>query len=215
MCSRYETMSDDELARAVAVGDIRAIVEKFERSKRRDVYPRQFAPVLRIVNGQLIAEQMHWSLIPFWLKDTTPDGRPRLKMNTHNARADRIVDAPTFRGPWKRSQRCLIPLAAWYEPRRGIGQKGWLRISASVPVMMFAGIWDTWHSPGVAEPVRSFSIITTEPAPSIAQVHDRMPVRIVESQRAAWLDESTPADTVIGMLQPVEDDYTVEPARAA
>jgi putative SOS response-associated peptidase YedK len=75
--------------------------------------------------------------------------------------------------------------------------------------MEFAGLWSIWRDPTQpeAEPVRTFSIITTAANAVLAPVHNRMPVILAPADRDLWLAPA-PADTgeLMGLLRPAPDD---------
>ncbi|MCW8835151.1 MAG: SOS response-associated peptidase, partial [Rhodospirillales bacterium] len=50
-----------------------------------------------------------------------------------------------------------------------------------------------------------FTIVTCPPAPSIAHIHNRMPVVLGVENAKIWLDRDAPFDTVRGILHPPED----------
>lgn len=52
---------------------------------------------------------MRWGLIPFFAK-----GVP-LKYSTINARVETVQTGASYRGPWKRGQRCLRIATGFYE----------------------------------------------------------------------------------------------------
>ena len=104
-----------------------------------------------------------------------------------NARDDRIQTAPTYRELFKK-RRCLVPASGWYE---------WQKVDAKTKRPHFQPVsqalrlcrcmgWDVWKGDG-KEPITSFSIVTTSPAPSTAQCHDRMPVVLEECKFADWM----------------------------
>jgi putative SOS response-associated peptidase YedK len=52
-------------------------------------------------------------------------------------------------------------------------------------------LWEIWHDRVVADdapPLRTCTIITTQPNELLAPIHDRMPVVLPESQWDTWLD---------------------------
>lgn len=169
------------------------------------VWPRQDAWILRFdpEAGDWRFDAWRWSLVPFWSRERNP------RMSTFNARAETVHRAPAFRGPWRHGRRCLIPLAAWYESARRVGMKGWVRIAPTAPGITFAGVWDAWTDRESDTPLHSFTMLTTAAAPSIARVHDRMPVIIAARDRDAWLDPATAPDVARRMLHPVEDDFAI------
>ena len=54
--------------------------------------------------------------------------------------------------------------------------------------MGFAGLWEVWTDPETGEEVTSCTIITCEPNPLLAELHNRMPVILDPADYEAWLD---------------------------
>ncbi|WP_371329043.1 SOS response-associated peptidase [Polaromonas sp. AER18D-145] len=108
-----------------------------------------------------VAQVGQWGLIPPHSptrKPMTEDGRP---MSTNNARRERLATAWTFRGPWKRGQRCLVPAESFDEPYWGTGKNIWWRFSrADGDPWALAGIWSEWTDPATGECDFSYSLIT-------------------------------------------------------
>lgn len=140
---------------------------------------------------------MRWGLIPPWAK-TSDDGGPDTKGPLLiNARSEKITTSPAFRTSAK-GKRCLVPMDGWYEWR---GEKG-----AKTPFYMYAGdgeplfmagLWTTWRpktAPKDAAPLLSCTIITTDAAAQLADIHDRMPLTISEADWDRWLDPDVPVD---------------------
>ena len=52
-----------------------------------------------------------------------------------------------------------------------------------------AGLWESWKDPAVAgaEPLETFTLITTDANELAAEIHDRMPVIVHSDDRQAWL----------------------------
>ena len=67
--------------------------------------------------------------------------------------------------------------------------------------MGLGGLLEHWHGPDGE--VMTFSILTTEPNPLMATIHDRMPVIIQPADYAAWLDpELTDITRIQAMAKP-------------
>ncbi|NVN52665.1 Phage protein [Mycolicibacterium hippocampi] len=140
---------------------------------------------------------MRWGLIPMWAKTADGGGPDTKGPLLINARSDKVTTSPAFRTSIK-SKRCLVPMDGWYEWR---GQKG-----AKTPFYMYAGdgeplfmagLWSTWRpkdAPSDAAPLLSCTIITTDAAGAIADIHDRMPLTISERDWDRWLDPDAPVD---------------------
>ena len=62
-----------------------------------------------------------WGLIPWFSK--TAD----IKFSTNNARSEELASKASFKDPWARGQRCIIP-ADWFdEPNWETGRNVWWR----------------------------------------------------------------------------------------
>jgi putative SOS response-associated peptidase YedK len=127
---------------------------------------------------------LRWGLIPSWAKD------PKIAYSTINARADSLADKPMFRGAFQR-RRCLILADGFYEwKKEGKKRIPWHFHLAPERPFAFAGLWETWHGPPPHEgpPLESCTLITTDANKLCAQVHDRMPVILLEADYDLWLD---------------------------
>jgi putative SOS response-associated peptidase YedK len=71
---------------------------------------------------------------------------------------------------------------------------------------VLAGLWDGWRDPATDTVRRSFTIVTTRPNATMADLHDRMPVMLDEADWAVWLDPR-PADNgeLLAMLEPRDE----------
>ena len=114
---------------------------------------------------------MLWGLIPSWSKDPSHGPRP------FNARAETVMDRPTFRGSW-RHRRCLIPATSFFEKGQRI-----CRIDRRP--FWLAGLWERWQGSDGSE-VDTCTILTTTPNALVKPLHSRMPVVIPEGLEEAW-----------------------------
>lgn len=146
---------------------------------------------------------MRWGLIPPWTKsaeDGAPDNKGPLLIN---ARAEKVTSSPAFRASAK-SKRCLVPMDGWYEWRPNPAEAG--KKAVKTPFFMYgadgeplfmAGLWTTWRpkeAPKEAPPLVSCTIITTDAAGPLAEIHDRMPLTISATDWDRWLDPDAPID---------------------
>ena len=77
-----------------------------------NVAPSQYTPVVRVVRTTQGAREslpMRWGLVPHWTNGEAP------KFSTINATIEKLETAPTWRGPWRRGQRCIMPCVGFYE----------------------------------------------------------------------------------------------------
>jgi len=168
---------------------------------RYNIAPTQ--PIAAVPNdGRNTVDHFVWGLIPFWAKD------PSIGSRMINARSETLAEKNSFKNPYKR-RRCLILADGFYEWAKVPGQKTkqpyYLRMEDGVP-FAFAGLWEEWQSPEGSQ-LRSATIITTEPNPLVAKVHNRMPVILHPDDYALWLspDEQPPS-----ALQPLLTAYPAE-----
>jgi len=56
------------------------------------------------------------------------------------------------------------------------------------------------------ETLETFAIITSEPSPTVAKIHDREPVMLLQDQFDAWLDAGVAVDDLRAMLRPAPDE---------
>jgi putative SOS response-associated peptidase YedK len=128
--------------------------------------------------GERKAAALRWGLIPSWAKDAGAGAK------TFNARAETLLERPTFREPFRR-RRCLILADGFYE-WDAQKQPVYFYMESGEP-FAFAGLWDSWKSPA-GETVNSCTVITTAPNQLLRSVHDRMPVILDPDDYDLWLD---------------------------
>jgi len=73
--------------------------------------------------------------------------------------------------------------------------------------MVMAGLWSNWKSRASGEEIPTCTVLTCVPNKSMAELHDRMPVILAESDWPAWLGE-TPAteQELLALLKPCPDE---------
>lgn len=150
---------------------------------------------------------MRWGLIPPWAKTADGGGPDTKGPLLINARSEKITTSPAFRASAK-SKRCLVPMDGWYEWRPN-GESTSGKKAAKTPFYMYAGdgeplfmagLWTTWRprestgAPSDVPPLLSCTIITTDAAGPLADIHDRMPLTISEADWDRWLDPDAPVD---------------------
>jgi putative SOS response-associated peptidase YedK len=181
---------------------------------RWNVAPTQTAPVVALTRaGEQRIVPLRWGLVPHWAADPSVGGRHI------NARAETVETTPAFRDAFAH-RRVLVPADGFYEWSAGPGGKRpWWIHHARGGVLAFAGVRESWRprapadQPGVAgepdaavaEPLRTFAILTTEPNRTVAPLHDRMPVVLSPEDWAAWLDPSTPIERIRALLRPAPE----------
>jgi putative SOS response-associated peptidase YedK len=141
-----------------------------------------------------------WGLIPHWAVEAKVGSR------MFNARAETISTSPAFRDAFVR-KRCLVPVDSFYEWKRdGNGRQPFRVVRRDGAPLALAGLWAGWRDPATDTVKRTFTIITTSPNKTLADLHDRMPVVIAQSAWDRWLDTSSgdPGE-LLGLLVPNEE----------
>jgi len=165
---------------------LRRIHWRFEVSY--NVAPTQSVPVVRFANGEREGLMMRWGMIPFSAKGIAPN------FPSSNARIEKLETAPTWRGPWGRAQRCILPAAGFYEWHMNEAcQKHpfFIRL-ADQEVFGFAALWDrSITTDRVA--VLSCALITMPANELMRRIHNagahpfRMPAILLQTDHDAWL----------------------------
>jgi putative SOS response-associated peptidase YedK len=97
-------------------------------------------------------------------------------------------------------RRCLVLADGFYEWQKTSGRKRPHRIILeNEDPFAFAGIWSVWQDEHQAK-VFSFSIITTEANPVVAEIHPRMPVILHPNDEQKWL--TMPPEDATTLLKP-------------
>jgi putative SOS response-associated peptidase YedK len=200
MCGRFTQKSERKVI------SLEFYVKEFgsEVFTSYNVAPGQDAGV--ILGGDVIRyDRYRWGLVPFWAKDT------KIGYRMINARSETVTEKPSFRNAFK-ARRCLVPADGFYEWRKDGQYKTpfYIHLASNRP-MSFAGLWETWQSKESknaasdterAEPLHTFTIITTEANEKLLPLHDRMPVIVPPEKRSVWLKEDTHPDQLKQLLEP-------------
>jgi putative SOS response-associated peptidase YedK len=169
------------------------------------------APVLRSHLNVLEFISMNYSLCPSWSKEfpckwssynarlerpTTDTKGPTEKStqkNTGKKTTERIFEVPTWRGPFKRGQSCLVPLSRAIESAYFGSMAGhMMAFSSETHENLFAaGIWDEWSDTQTGVSKLGFALLTDDPDPFVlAAGHDRSLVILEKSSELEWLENS-------------------------
>ena len=174
MCGRYYIAEDD------AAEDLRQIIEEVNRRNNGEgkqvktsgeIFPTDLAPVVaNNRNMQPTVFAMEWGY-------TLPDGRRII-----NARSETAHEKGMFKDGLQH-RRCLIPASSYFEWEKKDKDKIKYDIRPSGgDTLYMAGIYRIEGD----QPV--FTILTREPAESIAFIHDRMPVILPNDMKNDWLN---------------------------
>jgi putative SOS response-associated peptidase YedK len=186
MCGRYVTKDQRALERELPFLDIKDWPH-FDASY--NIAPTQLAPVAIATAAGQVCRRMRFGLIPFFAK-----GVPG-PYSTINARVETVETAPSYRGPWKRGQRCLVLASGFYEWHLLDDSKSkqpYFIRPADQDSFAFAGLWDSSKAED-GTVTESFTIITLPASPLMAGIHNtnkRQPAILTAEGCRVWLGGS-------------------------
>src|SRR4051812_31048281 len=150
---------------------------------RDDIWPTDVAPIIRLGENSAELVQLRWGFPP-----GRPKGPPVINMRSEKRRFPH--------------GRCLVPASRFYEftGKRSPKDK-WRFTKAGEDWFCIAGLW----RPGEGT-APGFTMLTCEPGPDVAPIHDRQVVVLDREQWLQWLDpDSSEAEllkpTPAGSLQ--------------
>ena len=198
MCGRIVSSTPvSVLAEQFLVADVRAA----EAEARYNVAPTDPVVAVAATSGGRRLGTLSWGLVPSWAAGPEP-GRRMV-----NLRAERLAGRPGFRRTLQR-RRCVVPADGFYEWRAvgdGRPKQPYLIRARDGRALALAGLWDVWRDPATpdAEPLRTCTVLTTEPNDLMAALHDRMPVILPPDACDVWLDPSvTDVVRLVGLCRP-------------
>ncbi len=182
MCGRYSLSAPGDV-----IAEVFALAAVPDLRPRWNIAPTQEVPVVRAPQAGEGAgrrlDLLRWGLVPSWARD------PSIGSRMINARSETAHRKPSFREALRR-RRCIVPADGFYEWQRAPGGKVPTRIQRrDGRLLALAGLWESWAR-GPAEPLVTFTILTTAPSPLLRPIHDRMPVLLRPADRDLWLDSS-------------------------
>jgi putative SOS response-associated peptidase YedK len=133
---------------------------------RDDIWPTETAPVFRRRDDGIEMLQLRWGFPP-----ARPKGAPIINFRSEGRHFPK--------------GRCLIPASHFFEFTGAKPPKSkWKFTKAGQDWFCFAGLWRPMPD-GTGD---AFTLLTTEPGPDVAPIHDRQMVILEREDWLAWLD---------------------------
>ncbi len=180
MCGRYVSPDEASIER-----EFNLVRTEWRFPANFNAAPSQTVPVIRWLDGRPMSALLRWGLVPFFAH-----GKPG-KYSTFNARIETLRSSASYRGPWARAQRCIVPALGFYEWHVNADRTKtpfYIHVEDQ-DVFGFAGLWE--RSPVDADTlVESCTIITMPANALMAGIHNtkgRMPAILTREMREAWL----------------------------
>jgi putative SOS response-associated peptidase YedK len=153
-----------------------------------NVAPTAQVPIVRMRHGAPEGAMVRWGLVPYFTRGGTP------AYSTINARVETFESTASYRGPWRRGQRCIQLASGFYEwhlDAHGRKRPYFITV-ADQELFGFAGLWDrSVKADGTA--VESCVLLTLPANELMADIHNagshprRMPAILRTEDREAWL----------------------------
>jgi putative SOS response-associated peptidase YedK len=200
MCGRY--VSPDEASIEREFNLVRA---EWQFPPSYNVAPTHNVPVVSVNKaGERTGALLHWGLIPYWANGVPP------KFSTINATVEKLSEAASWRGPWQRGQRCILPASGFYEwhvlPDGKTKQPYYITLNDQ-DIFGFAGLWDkSIGADGV--PIHSCTIVTMPANKLMTEIHNakhRMPAILAKEDRDTWLTGTS--DQAFQMIKQYPDTH--------
>lgn len=191
MCNDYEQhVSHAQYLEAVRALELDTTGGAVELQQADDIRIGDMGPVLRAAgNGvEIVSMRFGW-----------PPPRPK---------AAPVFNFKSDGRHFDKSKRCLIVLSGFFEFTGSKSPKTKHRFSLKgSPVMAIAGLWSEDDDGAL-----SFAMLTTEPGPDIAPIHDRQVCVILPEDWAHWLFLTKPeAELLKPLAAGTLDVVTVRP----
>lgn len=209
MCTRYVSPAAAEIERAWQLksgGQPWAGAEVYPRSPGAFVRQTAAGDAIECVVGQ-------WSLIPCFAKTA------KLAYSTNNARFEEVTQKASYKQPWARGHRCIIPAWTFDEPCWETGRNVWWRFArADGRPWGLAGLWSRWTDPQTGELLDSYTMLTlnADEHPLMSRMHkpdpklppdqqDKRSVVVLEPEAwAPWLQGPPAVAASLVGLAPLE-----------
>ncbi len=172
MCTRYISPEAGDIERHWHVGGRTPV------RWTRDMFPNYQGPFIRSARDsttyarELVVGQ--WALVPWFAKER------KLKFPTVNARSEELAEKASYKHPWARGQRCIIPAESFFEPCWETGKHiPWRFKRTDGAPWGLAGLWNTWTDKETGEVVESYTMLTinADAHPLMSRMHRPDPKR--------------------------------------
>jgi putative SOS response-associated peptidase YedK len=200
VCTRYISPEAGDIERLWHVG------ARTPASWPRELFPRYRGPFVRAARQAAVPQREfvvgQWALVP-WFATT-----PTLPYLTVNARFEEIAAKASYKLPWARGQRCIIPAEGFFEPNWESGRHvPWRFRRADGRPWGLAGLWNTWVDKASGEIVESYTMLTlnADAHPLMRRMHKPDPKRPADAQDKRSVVPIEPEDVDTWLFAPLPE----------
>jgi putative SOS response-associated peptidase YedK len=202
MCGRYVSPDDMAIER-----EFNLVHQEWTFPPSFNVAPTQDVPVIRVArDGSIQGKPMKWGLIPYWARGVAP------KFSTINATIEKLTEAASWKGPWNRGQRCILPAVGFYEwqvQADGKTKQPFYITCGDQEMFGFAGLWDS-STTDEGVKIHSCTIVTMPANNVMSEIHNakqRMPAILRKEDRETWLKGDP--ESAFKVLQQYPDELLI------
>lgn len=165
-----------------------------------NISPTQSVPVITNKDGINQIEFMKWGFLPVGAKDDNSIFRYK----TFNARSETVFNKPTWMTAI-RSRRCIVPVNGFYEWKTAAnGKNPFIIQTTDQSLFGLAGVYSDWTDSG-GNTHKMCAIITIDSETSDDMTPSRLPVIILPSDEATWLNpEINDMSSIYSVMQPYD-----------
>jgi putative SOS response-associated peptidase YedK len=161
-------------------------ISNFKPQENINGFDFPLTPIITDEAPNIIAH-FNWGIIPSWAQNDD------IKKLTLNAKIETLDEKPSFKNSV--NKRCLVIANGFYE-WQWLDAKGKVKNKYEIGIgnedlFAFAGIYSQWKDTTTGIIRNTYSIITTEANPLMAEIHNtkkRMPVILKPEDEKKWLE---------------------------
>jgi putative SOS response-associated peptidase YedK len=161
-------------------------ISKFKPQENINGFDFPLTPIITDEAPEIITHY-NWGIIPSWSQNDD------IKKLTLNAKIETLDEKPSFKNSV--NKRCLVIANGFYE-WQWLDAKGKVKNKYEIGIgnedlFAFAGIYSQWKDTTTGIIRNTYSIITTEANPLMAEIHNtkkRMPVILKPEDEKKWLE---------------------------
>lgn len=196
MCGRYVVSDERDMIEIKEIID--EVNSKYygnaqqEKMKGGEIFPTDTVPViLPAADKTRSVELLRWGFPSFTGKGVII-----------NARSETAHEKSLFKRPLQQ-YRCIVPSVGFFEWDHTPGQPKTKYLFYRDRPLYMAGIYNQFRLPETGEEYRAFAILTTDANPSVADIHNRMPVLLAKEHLEDWLFDPQQAMQLLALPMPL------------
>lgn len=170
-------------------------------------------PEWRVITKDTEIKNMFWGLIPHWFSGAN---QPEFASKTLNARCETVLKKVSFKHLIGR-KHCVVPSTGFFEYHtKGKKKIPYFVYPQQDKLFSMAGIYDEYTDPINGQKKYTFSILTSDANPFMAEIHNskkRMPIMLTDDKIDGWL-EANEKDVELFFKKTSNDLFAAHPVES-